>query len=49
MKVIDPIEKALAQLTKVDTQLASGLISKRDFDAQRLLILVDLLIDKEGN
>jgi hypothetical protein len=50
MKVIDPIQKALDQLTNVDTQLASGLITKRDFDAMRLLILVDLLIAREeGN
>jgi hypothetical protein len=47
MKVIAPIEEALSQLNRVDIQLASGLISKRDFDAQRLLILVDLLIAEE--
>lgn len=35
---------AIEQLDKISNQLNRGLISKKDFDGQRLLILVELAI-----
>lgn len=42
----DPIDKALAQLKKLDDQLAKGRITQNELETQRLLVLVDLLIAK---
>jgi hypothetical protein len=42
----DPITEALDQLTKLDEQLAKGRITKTEFEQQRVLVLVDLVIAK---
>lgn len=49
MKETDPITNALAQLTKLDEQLAKGRITHIEFEQQRVLVLVDLVIAKKGN
>jgi hypothetical protein len=42
----DPISQALAQLKKLDEQLAKGRITQTEFEQQRVLVLVDLVIAK---
>ena len=44
MKTTTPIQDTLDRLAKLDTQLARGLVTRQDIEAQRLIALVDLLI-----
>lgn len=41
-----PIDQALLQLKKLDDQLAKGRITQSELEAQRLVVLVDLIIAK---
>lgn len=40
-------EIAMMQLDKIASQLQRGSINKNDFDTQRLIILIDLVINYE--